>query len=226
MIDTTTDTGGIAALVAGVLLVAAFAMTSVRWLRIIALVAGGTALAWAILAQVGSLVTVLIAAFVIVNGVQLLLLLLRGRQHHLSAEERELLEGVLQVQDPGQQRRLLGLMRWRDAKPGDVLMDQGQSQPPLIYIASGAAAIEHDGAIVGVCGPGDFLGEMSLLTGEKASATVRVTNDLRMARFNRDALAQFTATIPEVKRAFDAALNRGLAAKILRMNEAASASGN
>ena len=79
---------------------------------------------------------------------------------------------------------------------------------------------------MGVCGAGDFLGEMSLLTGENASATVRVTNDLRMAKFDRDGLAQFTAGVPELKRAFDAALNRGLAAKVLRMNKAAAASGS
>lgn len=220
------DTGDAALLVAGILLVASFAMTSMRWLRIIALVAGAAALFWAIVTGPGSLVVVLIAAFVIVNGGQLLMMILRTRQHHLSAEERELLEGVLQVQEPEQQRRLLGLMRWQDARPDDVLMQQGQARPPLIYLASGAAAIELDGAVVGVCGSGDFLGEMSMVTGETASATVRVTHAVRIARFDRDALAQFTATLPEMKRAFDAALNRGMAQKIARMNEAAAVSGN
>lgn len=215
----------IAALTAGVLMVAAMATTSMRWLRILALGSGLAALAVAYL--VGGLGTVgnlLLIAFVIVNAVQLVLLILRTRAHHLSAEERELLEGVLQVQEPQHQRRLLGLMQWRDVEEGEVLMTQGQARPPLVYIASGTAAIEHDGKIVGACGEGDFLGEMSMITGEKASATVRVSNPVRIARFDRDALAQFTASVPELNRAFDAALNRGLAAKVLRMNKSVAAS--
>ncbi|WAT18617.1 cyclic nucleotide-binding domain-containing protein [Aurantiacibacter sp. MUD11] len=212
----------IAAITAGVLLVAAVAMASLRWVRILALAAGVAALVYVILVGLGTIGDVLVAAFVIVNAVQLLLLLLRSRRHHLSDEERELLEGVLQVQDPEQQRHLLDLVKWRDAPTDKVLMEQGQSKPPLIYVASGAAAIEHDGKIVGVCGPGDFLGEMSLITGEKASATVRVTNPMRIAQFDRDGLGAMAGSIPELNRAFDAALNRGLAAKILRMNKAAA----
>lgn len=214
----------IAALIAGLLLVVAMAMASMRWLRVLALGAGLAALAVVLLVDLGTVGNLLVIAFVVVNAVQLVRLILRTRAHHLSAEERELLEGVLEVQEPDHQRRLLGLMQWRDARPDEILMTQGQANPPLIYIAAGAAAIEHEGTIVGVCGAGDFLGEMSLLTGENASATVRVTNDLRMARFDRDGLAQFTAGVPELKRAFDAALNRGLAAKVLRMNKAAAAS--
>lgn len=217
---------GIAALIAGLLMVAAVATTSMRWLRILALAAGGAALFVVHLAELGTLGDLVVVAFVIVNAVQLLLMELRARRHHLSAEERELLEGVLEVQDPEQQRRLVGLMRWRDAEAGEVLMEQGDARPPLIYVASGEAAILHDGKQVGMCSAGDFLGEMSLMTGETASATVRAGAPVRMALFDRDGLAQFTQSVPELKRAFDAALNRGMAAKIMRMNKAAAASTN
>jgi CRP-like cAMP-binding protein len=216
--------GGIAAIVAGLLLVVAIASTSMRGLRVLALLAGGVSLFAVVAMGADGFVTTLVAAFVIVNALQLLRLLLRRRRHHLSAEERDLLEGVLQVQDLEQQRRLVGLMRWRDAEVDEVLMEQGDSRPALIYIASGEAAIEHDGKIVGQCGDGDFLGEFAMMTGESASATVRVTREIRMARFDRSALAQFTAGVPELQRAFDAALNRGMAAKILRMNKAAASS--
>lgn len=226
MMGDLSSVGGIAAMLAGVLMVAAIAMNSMRWLRILALVAGAAALVAVITSGAEMLVSLIVACFVIANGTQLIVLMLRGRAHHLSDEERELLEGVLEVQDPEQQRRLLGLMRWRDAAPDEVLMQQGQSRPPLVYIASGQAAIEHDEKRVGTCGAGDFLGEMSLMTGESASATVRVMVPMRIAHFDRDSLGQFTADVPELKRAFDAALNRGLAAKVLRMNKAAAASGD
>lgn len=215
---------GIAALIAGLLMVAAMSVTSMRWLRILALAAGVAGLAVVQLIGLGTIGNLIVVAFVIVNAVQLVLLELRARRHHLSAEERELLEGVLQVQDPEQQRRLIGLMRWHDAEAGEILLEQGDTRPPLIYISSGEAEIIFDGKNVGNCSAGDFIGEMSLMTGERASATVQVSRPLRMARFDRDGLAQFTQSVPELKRAFDAALNRGMAAKITRMNKAAAAS--
>jgi len=205
-----------------VLLIASMMMKSMRWLRVLALGSGLAAIAHFTLQTEDYASLTWEILFVIANGTQLVLLLIRSRRHRMRREERELLEGVLRVQEPMQQRFLLDLVEWRDVEPGTQLMRQGQANVPLIYIASGAAAIEHDGRIVGVCGPGDFLGEMSMASGEAASATVKVTNAMRIARFDRDALATLTASVPELERAFDRALNRGLAAKVLRMNAAAA----
>ncbi|WP_428027624.1 cyclic nucleotide-binding domain-containing protein [Altererythrobacter sp.] len=222
IVSDTSGSVGILAHVAAILLIASMLMTTMRWLRIAALGSGLAAVACFAVAGAGTSALVLALLFVITNAAQLAILLYRSRMHRMNQEERELLEHVLEVQEPAQQRRLLDLLEWRDVDEGEVLMEQGQPKPPLIYVASGAAAIEHGGQIVGICGPGDFLGEMALITGEPASATVRVTNSVRIARFDRDALGQLTHSLPEMKRAFDAALNRGLAAKVLRMNQAAA----
>jgi len=45
-----------------------------------------------------------------------------------------------------------------------------------------------------------------------------VSQPMRLARFDRDALADMVRSLPEVGKALDAALNRSLAAKVLRMN--------
>ena len=67
-------------------------------------------------------------------------------------------------------------------------MEEGQATPQLVFIARGAASVEKGGTIVGVCGPGDFLGEMSFLTGKPASATVRVANEVRCCVYDPAAL--------------------------------------
>ena len=203
------------------LLVAAMLMNSPRALRTLALASGLAAVAYFALSGDGGGALIWAALFVLVNGVQLILLIYRSRLGHMSAEERELLEDVLRVEEPAHQRRLIGLLHWRDASVGEVLIKQGEREPPLIYIASGAASIDVDGRMVGVCGVGDFLGEMSGATGEGASATVTVTNPMRIARVDRAALTQLAAAAPAVGTAFQAALYRGLAAKVLRMNRAA-----
>lgn len=127
----------------------------------------------------------------------------------------------MRIEEPAQQRRLRGLIDWRDIASGTVLMSEGECEPPLLYVGRGEAVIEHGGRRVGTCGKGDFLGEMSVLSGDRASATVIATEPMRVARIDRDALSQLARDVPEIGRAFDAALNRSLAAKVLRMNRAA-----
>ncbi|MGN6499462.1 MAG: cyclic nucleotide-binding domain-containing protein [Tsuneonella sp.] len=205
-----------------VLLVAAMLMNSLRTLRMLALAAGLSAVLYFALSGRAGSTLIWASLFVLANGVQLARLLIGSRLSKMRPEERELLEDILRVDDPAKQRRLLGLLSWRDAPVGEVLIKQGQTRPPLIYVASGAAGIEVDGRLVGVCGEGDFLGDMSIATGEPASAAVVVTNPMRIAVVDRGALTQLAQAAPEVGAAFDGALNRGLAAKILRMNQAAA----
>ena len=62
---------------------------------------------------------------------------------------------------------------------------------------------------------------MSHISGDTASATVTVTQEMRLARLDRDALGQLTRSLPEIGAAVDRAFNRSLAVKVLRMNESA-----
>lgn len=219
------DPANIFAHLSYIFLITSMMMSSLRQLRVLALLSGLAAMAHFIFRTQDNASLVWELLFVLANGFQLILLLYRSRKGYLRAEETALMENVLEVQEPAHQRRLLDVIQWRDVPVGEVLMEQGQAHPPLIYVASGAAGIEHDGKLVGVCGMGDFLGEMSMITGQRASARVVVTNPMRIAMFDRGALDQLSTAIPELRRAFDRALNRGLAAKVLRMNTAMAAAG-
>lgn len=197
-------------------------MTAMRHVRFALLAAGLAALVHLLAGGAGGVLTIWIVLILIANAVQFLILVAGSRFGNFHAEERQLLDHVLQVEEPAQQRRLLDLLEWRDTQIGDVLIREGQGSPPLVYIASGAASVAHNGRVVGVCGAGDFLGDMSIVSGEKASATVTVTNPMRIAVFDRDALVQFSRSAPEIRSAFNAALNRSLADKVVRMNAMAA----
>lgn len=204
-----------------VLLITAQMMSSWRLMRQISTAAALALLAHIIIGPRDPAAMLLAVAFLIACALQLFALYRRSRLGNITSEEQELLAEMLAITEPDKQQRLLGLMRWEDVPAGELLIREGQTTPPLLYIAAGQAAIEHDGKVVGECGPGEFLGEMSLANNARASASVRVTQDVRMARFDRDALNQMCRTIPEIGKAFDSALNRSLAAKVMRMNAAA-----
>lgn len=65
------------------------------------------------------------------------------------------------------------LLRIDDARPGEVLMRRGQAGDCMYFIVSGRVRVAGLKADVDL-GPGDFFGEMTLLTGSTRSATVTV----------------------------------------------------
>lgn len=213
--------GLILGVLAGMALVWAVVPHQVRSIRLIALFAGVLAIGhFALVDGLGAGLALAIV-FTVVNAARLLELNKRARSGVMTAEERELFDHVMKIEEPRQQNRLRDLMVWEDVPVGTQLIRQGQKDPPLIYIASGRAEIERDLAIVSECGAGEFLGEMSHVSGETASATVTVTQDMRLARLDRDALGQLAMSLPEIGKAVDRAFNRSLAVKVLRMNESA-----
>jgi membrane protein implicated in regulation of membrane protease activity len=138
------------------------------------------------------------AAFAVVNLARLARIAHTNRRNFMTPEQRELVEQVLQVREPA----------------------QGQKAPPLIYMARGGAVVEHDGLELGKCLAGDFMGEMSLISGERATATVTVAEQSHIAVFDRERLLHLSSALPELGRSLDQTFNRGLTAKIRRMNEA------
>jgi len=206
-------------ILAGLFVIAGAAASSMRNIRVMMFGAGFFALLYFAFVDWNLAGVGLAASLVFVSGFRLATLLQRVRSGSILDHERELFAEIMQVEDPVNQRRLRDVLQWQDISSGEVLMQQGDRVPPLIYIAHGTARITHDDAVVGNCGPGDFLGEMSIVSGEQASATVIAGEPMRIANFDREALAEMVRHVPELGKAIDGALNRSLAAKVLRMNQ-------
>ena len=202
-----------------ILLISSMMMSSIRLLRVLALGSGFAAIAHFIFQTEDYASLAWEIAFVAANLFQLTLLSLRSRWESLDSDSMKLTRDVLKLSDPAGRRAVLSLIQWSEAAEGSVLIEYGETAPPLFYIASGAASIERDGAIVGVCGEGDFIGEMSLISGGAASATVRAANTMRLAYFDRAGLERLMMKSPEIAAGFKGAIGRGMAGKIARMND-------
>jgi CRP-like cAMP-binding protein len=86
--------------------------------------------------------------------------------------------------------------------PAEPLVEQGAAGGSMFLIVHGQVEVrvKRDGADTAVAklGPGDCLGEMSMLTGEKRSATVVALAEVEVVEITHAAFAAFVHQNPEV----------------------------
>jgi len=82
--------------------------------------------------------------------------------------------------------------------------------------------VESGDRIVAICGPGDYIGELSFLSGKPASATAIVVKPVRVLAFDQKRLASAIEADAQLKRTLETALNKNLAGKLARSNLSAA----
>ena len=74
--------------------------------------------------------------------------------------------------------RIAGRMIERHFKAGDKLTEQGASGVGFFVIEAGTADVAVDGEAKGSVGPGDYFGEIALLSDSARTATLTATTDM------------------------------------------------
>jgi CRP-like cAMP-binding protein len=87
---------------------------------------------------------------------------------------------------PEQLRRLAEAATATDHATGELLAEQGVIGHRFHLLLEGAAEAERDGEVVGVVRAGEFVGEIGLLGGGPATATVRCTEPTRCLTLRRE----------------------------------------
>lgn len=98
---------------------------------------------------------------------------------------------------------LAQVARWAHemrAEPGTVLFEQGGLPFELFVIEEGEVEIVRDDEVLGTVGPGEPVGEMSVLRGERRMATVRALTPVTAIALSADDLEELNAQMPEVVR--------------------------
>jgi NTE family protein len=99
---------------------------------------------------------------------------------------------------------LVGLARQR-FPAGTVILAEGDYPAEMYVLRSGTAdvlLVDRKGVenVVSTIYPGETIGEMSLLTGSPASATVRAVEDVELLVLQESDLQALTAKLPELQR--------------------------
>lgn len=202
------------------LLVISMLMNDMGWLRAIAIAAGVIRIINRSFIDIDPIIVFWEVIFVAVNVVQLAILWYYARRHRFSEDEQRFAAIMPAGVDRRTVRRLLRLASPRHAGEGHTLTEEGKPVAELVFIADGVLQIEQGGRIVAVCGPGDFVGEMSFVTGAAASATAIVAKPLRYLAFEQGKLRAALQADTDLRQALDASFNRNLVGKLAKANAA------
>ena len=85
-----------------------------------------------------------------------------------------------------------------DLPEGKVLIKEGDSGREFVVLAEGTAEVERGGRKVADIGPGDFVGEIALISKTPRNATVTTTSPVRALVITDRAFRQLIDHSPEI----------------------------
>ncbi len=106
----------------------------------------------------------------------------------------------------------------RNYKAGEEIVVQGKPGGALYLVRRGSVSIHCNGTQLASAGEAKLFGEMSFLTGEPATATVRAESDCEVYMLTRNGYAQIMKENPAMVFALFAYILKNAAQVIRKMN--------
>jgi hypothetical protein len=181
---------------------------------------GGAALAWLIRALLAGDTMVAIWCAV-VAGLALILVgrrLWRDSAVRFTPDEQHMMDSLFDGLPRSRARHLVDQGVWISGKAGDMLTREGEPVDHLYYLAEGAAQVLCRGVEVGRCGAGDLIGELTVLSGETATATVILTGPSRFWCAPAEDLRPYVEAHEDIRRAIEHGFATVLKAKLRASN--------
>lgn len=148
-----------------------------------------------------------------------------GNKVLFSADEQTMLDTLFADLPTGRARHLIDQGLWLTGKAGDVLTREGEPVGHLYYLSEGEARVISLGRQVGTCRAGDLIGELTVLSGEKASATVILNGPARFWCAPAEDLRPYVEAHEDVRRAIEHGFATALKAKLRASNRAIAEAG-
>ncbi len=200
---------------ANVLFLCAYAVRDILKLRLMSLGAGLFLLAFHLLLEPPAWGFVAWdVLFAAIQTVQIARLVRERTPVALDPDERLVRGLAFRTLPPREIKRLCAGATFTDAPRGELLVRSGEQPSHLTLVLKGDVSVEAAGRTVATLGAGQFVGEMSFLTGGEATADARAGDEVRLARFPRAALDAWMRAAPELRAQLQSVLGRDLVEKL------------
>lgn len=200
---------------ANVLLIIAYLVRDILWLRWFALASSVLAVPYYLL-QPNTLWPPLAwsAVFVAINLFQIARIYVERRPVVLSVDEQKLYDMAFRSIRPREFVSLLLTGEWNDASPGQQVLTAGEPVSSVSIAISGEVEVLKEGRPLGVLEPGHVIGTASALAGDVSPIDASFTNRGRYVRWPLQALRGFLDKRPEVRAAVQRMASKDLAEKL------------
>ena len=200
------------------LLLVSYSVRDILWLRWFAVAAALTVIPY-YLAQPNVLWPPVLwgSVFMAINLFQIARIYLERRPVVLSADEQKLYEMGFRALRPREFVSLVLTGEWRDAVPGEKVLEEGKAVEAVSIAISGDVDVRRQGTSLGRLPPGNVIGTALALTGEPSPIEATFAGAARYMRWPLANLRAFADRRPELRLALQRFVNDDLALKVERL---------
>ena len=203
---------------ANILLLIAYSVRDVLWLRLFAVAASLIAIPFYVLqSRVLWAPLAWSVIFAAINLFQSWLLFIERRPVKLTDEEEEIRRLAFQALPPRKVLQVLSIGSWITAEAGESLIERGKVPDSISLIVRGKVRIKNDGGTLGDLSPGDLVGSALILNGIPSNVDAVTVEPLRAMRWRIETLQKYLTADPETRTVMQQHLARDLAGKIGRL---------
>jgi len=153
-------------------------------------------------------------AFIFVNGVRIVTLILERRPVILSDKEAELHRVAFGSVDKREFLKMVSLAHWVDLSPGEVIVKRGHRISDAIVLISGETEAIISGKTTVVFRPGQLIGNASAYSGLVSPTDIVARGPARLAKWDLEHMREFTESRPELRAKLLQIMSADLAAKL------------
>lgn len=195
-----------------ILMLIALAVRDILWLRSILIGAQVSLICYALL-QGNHVVAFWNFVFIGINTIQVLRIIRERKPIKIGEELIDLYKGTFSSMTTREFLFFWGMGQIKEDKDG-LLISQGETQQELLLLLSGTVDVVKDGMAIAQLSRGHFISEMSLITGEPASATISYSGEITFIAWNREKLDNLEKLNPQLSIKIQGILSKDLVNKI------------
>lgn len=144
-----------------------------------------------------------------------------NRRTRFTAEERAFIQAKTPRLKKHLARKVLNKGIWVEGAPGTELTRQGVANDHLIYLSTGRADVVLNDQIIAEVASQNYIGEMTFLNQDVATATVQLNSNARYLCFDSNALRDLCKQDSEIAQAIESSFADDMRAKLEAANTVA-----
>ncbi len=201
---------------ANILLLVAYSVRDILWLRLFAVAASLISLPYFIL-QPEPLWEPIIwsGVFAAINSFQSWRLFMERRPVKLAPEEEEIRRLVFSDLPSRKVLQILSLGAWETVEVGERMLERGKSVEAIAVIVRGKVRVTRDDRVLGEFVAGHIVGSALLVSGVTSDVDAVVVEPVRCMRWEVEPLERYLAANPETRIVLQKHLARDLAGKMV-----------